>query len=131
MITTTKRVGASEEVGIMAVQTRLKLYETTMIPSILYNIEACAKLADKEIKELEKIQHSVLVQLLELPTSTSYIGMLMELGMWTMEARMHYRKLMLYHRITHSDDSRNVKQLVAIQKKYLRPAINQIIYRDG
>ena len=67
MISSTKRMGASEEVGIMAVQARLKLYETTMLPSILYNVEAYAKLAEKEIKELERIQHSVLVQLLELP----------------------------------------------------------------
>ena len=102
----------------MAVQTRLKLHETTIIPSVMYNIEASPRLSQTELKGLESIQHSVLTQLLEIPTATPYVGILMELGMWTMEARIHYRKLMLYHRIMHSEDSRMVKQLVSLNYRW-------------
>ncbi len=39
-----------------------------------------------------------------------------------MEARVHYRKLMLYHRIIHSDDGRKIKNMVEFQKLYERRA---------
>ena len=85
-------MGSHNEVGIMAVQARLKLMESTIIPSVLYNIEAYPTINAKEMTELEKLQHQILIQLLNVPKGTPYVGLLMELGMWQMKARVHYRK---------------------------------------
>ena len=90
------------------------------MPSVLYNVEAYPVLKKEESKELEKIQHSILTQLLELPDSTPYVGILMETGMWKMEERVNYRKLMLYHRIVNSDDGRTIKKILEHQKRYDR-----------
>lgn len=67
MIMTVKRIGAVEEVGVMAIQTRLKLMESTMITSLLYNSEAFAIITDNEMKQLEQIQLNIITQLLEMP----------------------------------------------------------------
>ena len=37
-----------------------------------------------------------------------------------MEQRVHYRKLMLYHRIVNSDDERTIKKIIEFQKDYDR-----------
>ena len=122
MINETKQVGSMHEVGYMATQTRLKLLESAIMKSALYNVEAFPTITEEEIKDLEKVQHNILVQLLELPESTPYAGMLMETGLWMMEARVHYRKLMLYHNIVHSDDGRKIKNMIEFQKQYERRA---------
>ena len=120
MINTTKQVGSMYEVGKMATQTRLKLLESAMIKSVLYNVEAFPTITDEEIKELERLQHNILNQLFEVPDSTPYAGLLMEAGLWMMEARVHYRKLMLFHNIMHSDDRRTIKRMLLFQKEYER-----------
>ena len=120
MITSTKQVGSVHEVGHMATQTRLKLHETAIIPSVLYNAEAFPTITDEETKDLEKLQHNILVQLFEIPESTPYVGILMETGIWMMEFRVHYRKLMLYHRIMHSDECRTIKKMIEFQRDYER-----------
>ena len=104
----------------MTNQVRLKLLEAAIMKSILHNVEAFPTLTKKEMEELESIQHNILVQLLEMPTSTPYNGILMETGVWKMEARVDYRRLMLYHRIIHSEDSRMIKKLVKMQMKFPR-----------
>ena len=67
------------------------------------------------MQQLEAVQHQILTGILELPRTTPYKALLMELGCWTMEARVSYRKLMLYHDIQRSDDKRVVKRLIEIQ----------------
>ena len=120
MINTTKQVGSFHEVGKMATQTRLKLLESAIVKSILYNVEAFPTTTDEEIKELERVQHNVLNQLFEVPDSTPYAGLLMEGGLWLMESRVHYRKIMLYHNIMHSDDRRTIKSIILFQKEFER-----------
>ena len=39
----------------------------------------------------------------------------METGWLTMEARLAYKKLMLFHHIMHSDNSRTIKRIVYVQ----------------
>lgn len=46
-----------------------------------------------------------------------YIGLLNELGVWTIEQRMRYRKIMLYHNLVNSDDERLAKKIVLEQRK--------------
>ena len=46
---------------------------------------------------LESVQGKMLRDLLEVPMSTPYLPLLLETGMWSMEGRISYKKLMLFH----------------------------------
>ena len=104
-------------VGPMFLEMRLELYEKCIIPSILYNLEGWNRLTNAELKKLERIQHRTLCRLLHLPKSTPYIGLLNELGMWRMEERIMYRKMMLYHNIIHSNEDRLCRKIIKDQEE--------------
>ena len=120
MIASVKAIGSTGNVGRLAAQTRLKLVNTVIMPSILYNVEVVPRLTSGEIDKLEKMQHKILTEMLEVPRSTPYKGILMETGMWTMEARIEYKKLMLFHNIKNSEDSRIIKQILEVQEDEVR-----------
>ena len=67
--------------------------------------------------DLEKIQHEILTRLLAVPASTPYYGLLMETGWLTMEARMGYKRLMIFHNIVNSEESRIMRKILEEQKK--------------
>ena len=117
MIGTAKYVGSTKNVGNLAVEVRLFLGEAVILPSILYNAEAFPSYTKEEIKDLERIQATILRQFLEVPKSTPYYGLLMETGWLTMEARLDYKKLMLFHNIMNSDEKRVLKKLLLVQKQ--------------
>ena len=120
MISTTRNEAHPRNLGELAVAARLTLAEVVVVPTILYDAEAFPNYKEDEITELERIQHSVIVGILELPGSTPYYGLLMETGWWTMRGRLAYKKLMLYHNIVTSDDRRVVKNMVKLQKEMRR-----------
>ena len=66
MITTVAAVG-SNRMGELAVQTRIKLINVVVMPSLLYNIEVLPEITKNEIKQLESIQHNLLTSLLGVP----------------------------------------------------------------
>ena len=103
--------------GIYTVAARLNLAEIVVILSITYNIEAFPVITVKEMKELESVQLTIITNVLELPQSTPYYALLMEIGWWTMEGRIAYAKLMLYHNIMRSDKRRVLKNLLKEQEK--------------
>ena len=117
MIATVKNQGHPKKVGVYAVETRLKLAGIVVIPSILHHVEAFPYHTEKEIQKLESVQLQMLTGILELPSSTSYCALLLETGWWRMRARIHYKKLMLFHNIVHSDGKRVVKRLLNEQEK--------------
>ena len=92
-----------------------------LIVSFLYNAEAYPSFTVLEMKTLEQVQGKIIREILEVPMSTPYFPLLLETGMWTMEARINYKKLMLYHNIMNSDDNRLIKNIVIEQKRCLRP----------
>ena len=112
-----KSLASYFNVGLVYINVRLELFEICVIPSILYNIEGWNHITKVEIKQLEMIQHQALCILLDLPKTTPYIALLNELGMWRMEERLMYRRIMLYHNILHSDDSRLIKKMVEEQER--------------
>ena len=115
MINTIKGIGSAKNVGMLAVETRLKLGATVIIPCLLYNAEAYPSYTKGEIDALERIQADMLKQFLELPKSTSYYGILMQTGIITMKAKLAYKKLMLFHNIMHSDERRIIKKIILYQ----------------
>ena len=121
MIHTTRREANPQNIGVFAVEARLQLAEVVVIPSILYSSEAFSTYKQKEIDQLEQIQHTILTGILEMPSTTPYYPLIMETGWWTMKSRVAYRKLMLYHNIVKSDERRVIKKSLEIQKKEDRP----------
>ena len=104
-------------VGETFINVRLQLYESCIVNSLLYNMEAWTKQSKGELKRLEKIQASILCSLVDLPKSTPYIGILNELGIWRIEEKLIYRKLMLYNNIMNSDDRRLSKRIILEQEE--------------
>ena len=120
MISTVKWQASPDKIGVYSVQARLKLAEIVIIRSVLYNAEAFEDYTESAIKQLESIQLKILTGILELPSTTPYCALLMEVGWWTMRARVAYQKLMLYHNILRSDTKRTLQKLLIAQEKEAR-----------
>ena len=103
--------------GPYFINVRLQLYQSCIIPSLLFNLEGWNKLGKSELKKLESVQLKSLCTLLEIPKSTPYLGLLNELGIWTIEEQLKYRKISLYHNIIRSDDDRLIKNLITEQSQ--------------
>ena len=54
---------------------------------------------NKEMEEMEMIQGKILWKIYNIPPSTPYWGLLIELGMKPIEYRIHSKRLMLHHNI--------------------------------
>ena len=111
-----KSLASYHNVGPTFLNVRLQLYECCILPSLLYNLEGWNKLSKTEIKKLESVQLKSLCSLLQIPKTTPYLGLLNELGVWTIEERLKYRKIMLYHNLMNSDDRRITKNMILEQK---------------
>ena len=120
MVATVKAEASAGNMGRLAVQARLKLVNAVVTLSLLYGVENIPRLNDNEVQKLESMQHQILTRVLEVPISTPYVGLLMETGMWTMKARIDYRKLMLFHNIKNSEDGRIIKQILKVQEEEVR-----------
>ena len=115
IITQIKYYGDPYRVGNMALQVRIQIFQSTVIPTIYHDIEAWSKISKKDIEKLDRIQKTVLTSILELPSSTPYIGILSELGIWPVEQLADYKRIMLLHQIINSKDTRFLKEIVEEQ----------------
>ena len=109
-------IGAKTQVGKEEVRVKLKLFETCLMPALLYGMEAWKKLSKAEIQNLEKIQGKALKRIFSLPITIPYIGLIIETGVWPAEQRINYSSLMLYHNIISSSKNRLVKQIILEQR---------------
>ena len=73
-------IGVKTQVGKEEVRVKLKLFETCLIPALLYGMEVWKKLSKMEIQHLEKIQGKALKRIFSLPITTPYIGLIIEAG---------------------------------------------------
>eukprot|EP00794_Sanderia_malayensis_P020626 gene20626-22661_t len=117
MIEESKKIAAENRTGIMSTDIAILLYERTIIPAMLYNLEVWTRWRNSDWDSLEKIQAESLKKLLKLPTATPYWGILNELGMWTMKARVILKRMMLLHRIMNSNEDRLCKYVLKEQKR--------------
>lgn len=111
-----KSVANYYNMGKVFLNARLELYQSCTVQSILFNLEGWNRLTKNEMEKLETIQAMCLCSLLGIPKTTPYIGLLNELGIWTMEKQMTYRKLMFYHNLLNSDERRLCKRMVIEQE---------------
>ena len=70
-------IGAKTQVGKEEVRVKLKLFETCLMPALLYGMEAWKKLSKAEIQQLEKIQGKALKRIFSLPITTPYVGLIL------------------------------------------------------
>ena len=101
--------------GKYTLLTRIKIYKTIVIPTIYYNIETWSKISKKELNQLETIQGTILRAICEQRKTTPYIGLLAELGIWTIEKLIEYKKIMLLHNIMTSNKDRLIKEIIMDQ----------------
>ena len=106
MISYVKGIASNRNMGKMATNARMKMMETIMIPSILYNAEVYPSYTGEEIRLLERMQGKILREMLEMPRDAL-----------TVEARIHYTKLMLYYHIINSDEDRIIRKIILQQRE--------------
>ena len=112
-----KSIASYNNVGPKFLLVRLQLYESCTVQSLLHGIEAWNQQTKKELKNLEKIQAKALCQILEVPISTPYMGLLNELGIWKVEYRIDYRRIMFIQNILKSNQRRLTKRVLLDQKE--------------
>ena len=83
--------------------------------NLLYGIHAWGKIKRNKAKEIVKIQAETLKHMLDLPTSTPYVGVLMETGIWPAMDQLNYATLMFYHSVVNSEE-RLVTKIVLEQE---------------
>ena len=111
------KLASEENLGKYSTEARMIMYERTAVPAITYNLEVWTRLRESDWKRLEKIQSEALKNLLQLPKSTPYLGMLKEVSVWPMRDRINYHRMMLLQDIVQSDKERLGKKIVESQKK--------------
>ena len=96
---------------------KIKLFETCLMPAIIYGLEVWGRITATEMKKISKIQVSALKQILHLPKLTPNIGILYETGIWPIKERIEYSTMMFFHSIMKSDDERISKKIIEQQQK--------------
>ena len=112
-----KFYGDPYRVGNMSMQVKMQIYRSTAIQTIYHDIEAWSKITEKQTEKLEKIQKNVLTSILDLPTSTPYIGLLSEVGIWPVKYLIEYKRIMLLHQIITTQKRRFLKEIIEDQIK--------------
>ena len=110
-------IGAKHQVGKEEFRVMLKLYETWLIPALLYGHETLGKIGKGEMNEIEKIQGITLKNIFSLPISTSYIDLIIQAGAWPSKQRIQYSTMMLYYNIMNSDHKIVARKILAEQTK--------------
>ena len=75
-------------------------------------------MTNKEIEEMEMIQGKMLQKIYNVPPSTQYWELLIELGMKPVEYIIHSKRLMLYHNIINPKTKRLSKDIIEQQMSY-------------
>ena len=99
---------------------RLSLLDKVALPSVFHHAEAWATLTLKEIQKMEQAQSQMIKTILHAPKSTPYYGLLWETGILTIESRVKYKKMMLYHNIMNSEVDRLSRRILMFQKEEKR-----------
>ena len=120
------------KVGNQEIPLKISLFRTVYLPTLLHNMNVWGRLTADEMKDLEQAQGNVIKRLLKLPNSTSYMGVLNETGIWTVDYQLVYNRLMLYHNIINSREDRVVKNVILeLQKHWVKDSWVEKIKEDA
>ena len=104
MIRELKKITSDRELGRYSADSKLLMYEKTVVPSVTFNLEMWTKLREKDWERLEKVQARALKLIYCLPQGTPYWGILEETGVWPLRAVVEYHRLMFLQNVINSDD---------------------------
>ena len=117
MIAEMKWIGDEAKTGIMSTSIQLTLFEKTVIPALLFNLETWINWRKKDWEELERSQIKAMKKILNLQKTTPNWGVMKECGLWPMKEWVAYKKLMLFQQILNTKTERLCKQVIENQKK--------------
>lgn len=112
-----KRYGSSYKFGNMAMQVRMKIYETMVFPTIFYGIETWSRTTKNEKEKIEQMQKNIITKMFEMRKTTPYWGILAETGIWPVSERLGYKRIMLLNNIMTSTNNRLIREVLADQIK--------------
>ena len=110
-------MGAEKRVGNLSTSLKIEQYKIIIRRILLYNLEAWSSLTKENLCHLEKIQAEFLKRILNLPKTTSYFGILFEVGIWRVEEMILFQKLMLLHNIMKSSPERLIRKMICEQEE--------------
>ena len=97
------------------IQATIKYHQAINIPKLLTNAETWANITPNNLTKLEDAQNQNLKRLLRLPQGTPTLGLINELGIWTVEINIYYKKLLYLHKLIHYPDNYIAKQVLLTQ----------------
>ena len=101
-----EEMASSSKVGNLSTTIKLELYNAVLLHTLLlYNMAAWGRWRKIDIEELDQFQGETLKRLLKLPTTTPYLGVLYETGMWRISDLLLYKKIMMLHNILKSNSN--------------------------
>ena len=115
MVREIKIMGDKTRVGRHDIRIQKMLYEKVVLPTITYNMESTTDMTNKD---MEMILGKMLKKIYNVPPSTPYWGLLIELGMRPIEYVIHSKRLMLYHKIINTKTKRLSKDIIEQQMVY-------------
>ena len=97
------------------IQATIKYHQAINIPKLLTNAEAWVNITPNELTSLENAQNQNLKRLLRIPQGTPTMGLLNELGMWTVQTIIQYKKMLYLHKLINYPDTNTAKQVLLTQ----------------
>ena len=94
---------------------RLKLYRTTVVPSLFYSVETWSHMTNGDVERLESMQYEILRKIMEQRSSVPYFGLLAETGVWPVEQLIELRKILLMNNIMNTKGERLIKEILEDQ----------------
>ena len=95
-------VASDEVLHHIRVDTLLQLYNTCIVPIILYGTEVWTH---TRLDTLEQLQHKCLKRLMKLPTSTPNAATLIETGILPIKVLVHRKQLNFHHKLKNAPES--------------------------
>ena len=89
-----------------------KLFEATVIPSLLHNAESWISLNDNHIEELQKFQDKFIRKVLRLPDSTPKAILNWDVGLLPMKYRIAQKKLLFFNKLKLKNNDNLCKRVV-------------------
>ena len=99
------------------------MWETAVIPKLLYNSEVWTDIKKVTLEKLENLQNEFLRAVLATPRSTPTHSLCWETGTSSMENRIIVSKLLFYHHLLNLDEDSLASQVDSIQMKHGYPGL--------
>ena len=104
--------------GLRKGNVAFKLFEAQIIPALLHNCESWIDIDKKNIEELQKFQEAFIRKVLRIPDSTPKAIMQYDTGLWPMEWRIKYKKLMFVNKIMKKPNLNITKNVLMMEFIY-------------